>query len=72
VANEAKLKMEEMPLVSSNVYYSLEFFHGQMSMGYGRRPVVGLVPDTGLAEEPLVLDRMRELSSTHTVVLFDQ
>ena len=63
LANEAMLKTKEMSLSHSEAYHSLEFRHGPMSMVNEHTLVVGLLSDTGLAEELRVLKDMQELGA---------
>jgi len=71
LANEAMLKAKEMSLSYSEAYHPLEFRHGPMSMVNGRTLVVGLVSDTGLAEELYVLKDMEELGARTLVLVED-
>jgi glucosamine--fructose-6-phosphate aminotransferase (isomerizing) len=59
LANEAMLKTKEMSLSYSEAYHPLEFRHGPMSMVDEHTLVVGLLSDTGLAEELRVLEDMQ-------------
>jgi glucosamine--fructose-6-phosphate aminotransferase (isomerizing) len=63
LANEAMLKTKEMSLSHSEAYHPLEFRHGPMSMADEHTLVVGLLSDTGLAEELSVLKDMKELGA---------
>jgi len=63
LACEAMLKTKEMSLSYSEAYYPLEFRHGPMSMVDRRTLVVGLLSDTGLAEELRVLRDMQGLGA---------
>ena len=68
LANEAMLKTKEMSLSHAEAYHPLEFRHGPMSMVNERTLIVGLLSDTGLAEELHVLRDMKELGA-HTLAL---
>jgi glucosamine--fructose-6-phosphate aminotransferase (isomerizing) len=61
LACEAMLKLKEMSLSYAEPYHFLEFRHGPMSMVDARTLVVGLLSDTGLAEEIRVLEDMKAL-----------
>jgi glucosamine--fructose-6-phosphate aminotransferase (isomerizing) len=63
LANEAMLKTKEMSLSHSEAYHPLEFRHGPMSLADEHTLVVGLLSDTGLAEELSVLKDMKELGA---------
>ncbi len=63
LANEAMLKMKEMSLSHSEAYHPLELRHGPMSLVDERTLVVGLLSDTGLAEEIRVLQDMEALGA---------
>jgi glucosamine--fructose-6-phosphate aminotransferase (isomerizing) len=63
LANEAMLKTKEMSLSHSEAYHPLEFRHGPMSLADEHTLVVGLLSDTGLAEELSVLTDMKELGA---------
>lgn len=63
LANEAMLKTKEMSLSYAEAYYPLEFRHGPMAMVDERTLVVGLLSDTGLAEELHVLEEMQGLGA---------
>jgi glutamine---fructose-6-phosphate transaminase (isomerizing) len=63
MASEAMLKMKEMTLSHSEAYYPLEFRHGPMSMINDRTLVLGLVSDTGKAEQVAVLKDMHRLGA---------
>ncbi len=63
LANEAMLKMKEMTLSHSEAYHPLEFRHGPMSMVNEHTLIVGLLSDTGLAQELRVLKDMRQLGA---------
>jgi glucosamine--fructose-6-phosphate aminotransferase (isomerizing) len=63
LANEAMLKTKEMSLSYSEAFHPLEFRHGPMSMVDERTLVVGLLSDTGLAEQVRVLKDMKELGA---------
>ncbi len=71
LANEAMLKVKEMSLSYSEAYHSLEFRHGPMSMVNERTLVVGLVSDTGLAEELDVLKDMEGLGARTLALVED-
>lgn len=61
LANEAMLKTKEMSLSYSEAYHPMEFRHGPMSMVDEHTLVVGLLSDSGLAEELRVLEDMQGL-----------
>jgi glucosamine--fructose-6-phosphate aminotransferase (isomerizing) len=63
LANEAMLKTKEMSLSYAEAYHPLEFRHGPMSMVNEHTLVVGLLSDTGLAEELRVLEDMQGLGA---------
>jgi glucosamine--fructose-6-phosphate aminotransferase (isomerizing) len=63
VASEAMLKTKEMSLSHSEAYHPLEFRHGPMSMVNKHTLVVGLLSDSGLAEELRVLEEMQGLGA---------
>jgi len=63
VANEAMLKTKEMSLTHAEAYHPLEFRHGPMSMVSEHTLVVGLLSDSGLAEELRVLAEMQQLGA---------
>jgi len=63
LAGEAMLKTKEMSLTHTGAYHPLEFRHGPMSMVNGRTLVVGLLSDTGLAEELRLLQEMQGLGA---------
>jgi glucosamine--fructose-6-phosphate aminotransferase (isomerizing) len=63
VANEAMLKTKEMSLSHAEAYHPLEFRHGPMSMVNEHTLVVGLLSDSGLAEELRVLAEMQQLGA---------
>jgi len=71
LANEAMLKMKEMSLSYAEAYHPLEFRHGPMSMVDEHTLVVGLLSDTGLAEELHVLEDMQELGARTLVLVED-
>ncbi len=71
LANEAMLKTKEMTISHSEAYHPLEFRHGPMSMVNERTLVVGLLSDTGLAEEIRVLEDMRELGARTLALVED-
>jgi glucosamine--fructose-6-phosphate aminotransferase (isomerizing) len=71
LANEVMLKMKEMSLSYSEAYHPLEFRHGPMSMVNERTLIVGLVSDTGLAEELNVLRDMEELGARTLALVED-
>jgi glucosamine--fructose-6-phosphate aminotransferase (isomerizing) len=68
LASEAMLKMKEMSLTHSEVYHTLEFRHGPMSMVNGRTLVVGLISESAYAHEMAVLRQMRELGARVLVI----
>jgi glucosamine--fructose-6-phosphate aminotransferase (isomerizing) len=71
VASEAMLKTKEMSLSYSEAYHPLEFRHGPMSMVNERTLVVGLLSDTGLAEEHRVLQDMQRLGARTLALVED-
>jgi glucosamine--fructose-6-phosphate aminotransferase (isomerizing) len=71
LANEVMLKMKEMTLSHSEAYHPLEFRHGPMSMVTGRTLVVGLLSDTGLAQELRVLEDMAGLGARTLALVED-
>jgi glucosamine--fructose-6-phosphate aminotransferase (isomerizing) len=71
LANEVMLKMKEMTLSHSEAYHPLEFRHGPMSMVTGRTLVVGLLSDTGLAQELRVLEDMARLGARTLALIED-
>jgi glucosamine--fructose-6-phosphate aminotransferase (isomerizing) len=71
LAGEAMLKTKEMSLSYAEAYYPLEFRHGPMSMVDGRTLVVGLISDTGLAEEMRVLEEMQGLGARTLALVED-
>ena len=71
LANEAMLKTKEMSLSCSEAYHPLEFRHGPMSMVNEHTLVVGLLSDTGLAEELRVLEDMQRLGARTLVLIED-
>jgi glucosamine--fructose-6-phosphate aminotransferase (isomerizing) len=71
LANEVMLKMKEMSLSYSEAYHPLEFRHGPMSMVNEHTLIVGLVSDTGLAEELHVLRDMEELGACTLTLVED-
>ncbi len=71
LANEAMLKTKEMSLSHSEAYHSLEFRHGPMSVVDGHTLVVGLLSDTGLAEEIRVLKDMKALGARTLALVED-
>jgi glucosamine--fructose-6-phosphate aminotransferase (isomerizing) len=71
LANEVMLKMKEMTLSYSEAYHPLEFRHGPMSMVTGRTLVVGLLSDTGLAQELRVLEDMAGLGARTLALIED-
>ena len=70
LANEAMLKTKEMSLSHAEAYHPLELRHGPMSIVDERTLVVGLLSDTGLAEELHVLEEMQGLGA-RTLALAD-
>jgi glucosamine--fructose-6-phosphate aminotransferase (isomerizing) len=71
LANEAMLKTKEMSLSHTEAYHPLEFRHGPMSMVNGHTLVVGLLSDTGLAEELRVLEDMQGLGARTLALIED-
>jgi glucosamine--fructose-6-phosphate aminotransferase (isomerizing) len=63
IACEAMLKTKEMSLSYAEAFYPLEFRHGPMSMVDDATLVVGLLSDTGLAQELRVLQDMQGLGA---------
>jgi glucosamine--fructose-6-phosphate aminotransferase (isomerizing) len=59
IASEAMLKMKEMSLSYSEVYHTLEFRHGPMSMVNEKSLVIGLVNQASAIHEIAVLDEMQ-------------
>jgi len=71
LANEAMLKTKEMSLSYAEAYHILEFRHGPVSMVNDHTLVVGLLSDTGLAEEIRVLKDAKELGA-RTLALVEE
>jgi glucosamine--fructose-6-phosphate aminotransferase (isomerizing) len=71
LANEAMLKTKEMSLTCSEAYHPLEFRHGPMSMVDEQTLVVGLMSDTGLAQEVRVLQDMQRLGARTLALVED-
>jgi glucosamine--fructose-6-phosphate aminotransferase (isomerizing) len=71
IACEAMLKTKEMSLSYAEAFHPLEFRHGPMSMVDDRTLVVGLVSDTGLAQELRVLQDMRALGARVLTIVED-
>jgi len=71
LANEAMLKMKEISLSYAEAYHSLEFRHGPMSMANERTLVVGLLSNTGLAEELCVLKDMKGFNARTLALIED-
>ncbi len=71
LASEAMLKTKEISLSHAEAYHPLEFRHGPMSMVDGRTMVVGLLSDTGLAEEWRLLEEMRGLGAQTLALVED-
>ena len=71
LANEAMLKTKEMSLSYAEAYHPLEFRHGPMSMVDEHTLVVGLLSDTGLAEELRVLEEMQGLGARTLALVED-
>ena len=71
LANEAMLKTKEMSLSHSEAYHPLEFRHGPMSMVNEHTLVVGLLSDSGLAEELGLLEEMQGLGARVLVLIED-
>lgn len=64
LACEAMLKMKEMSLTHAEASHPMEFRHGPKSMVDEQTLVVGLLSETGYAEEKAVLNEMRQLGAT--------
>lgn len=64
LACEAMLKMKEMSLTHAEAFHPMEFRHGPKSMVDEQTLVVGLLSETGYAEEKAVLNEMRQLGAT--------
>jgi glutamine---fructose-6-phosphate transaminase (isomerizing) len=64
IASEAMLKMKEMSLSYSEVFHTLEFRHGPMSMVGADSLVVGLVSTSSAAYELQVLKEMQAKGAT--------
>ncbi|MFH1927903.1 MAG: SIS domain-containing protein [Chloroflexota bacterium] len=71
LANEAMLKTKEMSLSYAEAYHPLEFRHGPMSMVDEHTLVVGLLSDSGLAEELRVLEDMQGLGGRTLALIED-
>ncbi len=71
LANEAMLKTKEMSLSYAEAYHPLEFRHGPMSMVNEHTLVVGLLSDSGLAEELQVLKEMQGLGARILALIED-
>jgi glucosamine--fructose-6-phosphate aminotransferase (isomerizing) len=71
LANEAMLKTKEMSLSYAEAYHPLEFRHGPMSMVNEHTLTVGLLSDTGLAEELRVLEDMQGLGARTLALVED-
>jgi glucosamine--fructose-6-phosphate aminotransferase (isomerizing) len=71
LACEAMLKTKEMSLSYAEAYYPLEFRHGPMSMVGEHTLVVGLLSDTGLAQEVRVLKDMQRLGGRTLALVED-
>lgn len=71
LANEAMLKTKEMSLSYAEAYHPLEFRHGPMSMADEHTLVVGLLSDSGLAEELKVLKEMQGLGARTLALIED-
>jgi glucosamine--fructose-6-phosphate aminotransferase (isomerizing) len=71
LANEAMLKTKEMSLSYAEAYHPLEFRHGPMSMVDEHTLAVGLLSDTGLAEELRVLEDMQGLGACTLALIED-
>ena len=71
LAKEAMLKTKEMSLSYAEAYHPLEFRHGPMSMVDEHTLVVGLLSDTGLAEELRVLEEMQGLGARTLALVED-
>jgi len=71
LANEAMLKTKEMSLSYAEAYHPLEFRHGPMSMVDAHTLVVGLLSDSGLAEELQVLEDMQRLGGRTMALIED-
>ncbi|MGB1287127.1 MAG: SIS domain-containing protein [Aggregatilineales bacterium] len=64
IASEAMLKMKEMSLSYSEVFHTLEFRHGPMSMVDEQSLVIGLVTPSSAKHEVLVLKEMAAKGAT--------
>jgi len=71
LANEAMLKTKEVSLSCAEAYHPLEFRHGPMSMVDEHSLVVGLLSDTGLAQELAVLKDMQDLGARVLALIED-
>ena len=71
LASEVMLKFKEMSLSYSEAYHPLEFRHGPMSMVNERTLVVGLLSDTALTQELLVLEDMQRLGARVLALIDD-
>jgi len=70
IANEAMLKLKEVSLSYSESFHVMEFRHGPMSMVDSSSLVVGLLGDSGQAEELAVLREMKKMGA-RTMVITD-
>jgi len=71
LACEAMLKMKEMTLSYSEAFHPMEFRHGPMSMVNDRTLVIGLISDSGAAQETRVLRDMSELGARTLAIVED-
>jgi glucosamine--fructose-6-phosphate aminotransferase (isomerizing) len=69
LANEAMLKTKEISLTDSEAYHSLEIRHGPMSMVNNKTLIVGLLSDTGQAQQRRVLMDMQELGANTLAIV---
>jgi glucosamine--fructose-6-phosphate aminotransferase (isomerizing) len=68
LASEAMLKMKEMSLSHSEVYHTLEFRHGPMSMVNEKTLVVGLISESAYTHEIAVLRQMQQLGARVLII----
>ncbi len=71
IASEAALKMKEMTRSWTEVYHTLEFRHGPMSVVTPNALVVGFISDFAAEAELKVLSDMKKLGA-HTLIICDQ
>lgn len=64
IASEAMLKMKEMSLSYSEVFNTMEFRHGPMSMVGKDSLVIGLITETSAKHEIKVLEEMQDMGAT--------